>query len=792
VTRESQVVPAAAEVAPALDALALLEHVPGVVFSFDADGIYNYANLAACEFLGRSRQELLGRSYLALFPEFRTPQHVRVFQRVMHQGEVETWNSYSVVADRWAQWRACPMPGGGFALYMQSLDEHFRAEMREHLQRVLGQAPLALVVFRGAEHIVEAASSCAHAFYGCESSGSPARAVLSTAALQRGVLERLHEVYATGRSQQIQTEHVAATRADGESENVILDTCYSALRLATGEVYGVLVTSVDVSAETRARKHAERERERLARVLEQAPFAVAVTSGPQHILKSANERQRRLFGARPTLNLSLREAFPEAELEPVHTIFDRAFRERETIVLREQHIGWDRDGLGNIEYGYFDLIYQPITDEHDCVEGLLCVSTEVSESVNARIAVMHARDDAERARDRLGQILSAIPTAITVTRGPEHIYDLVNPVYSALINGRDVLGHRLEEVFPQVKDNGFLEVFDRVYASGTTEQTSERQVFYDRNSNGTQAECFFSAFFAPLRDRAGRITGVVGAAIEVTEEVRQRKRNEALRAESEAARRALEQAHAELERRIAERTLDLFNSNQALAAEIAVRIEAEAARNELQRRFNSAREDEQRRTARDLHDQVGQTLSALMLAIKAATEAEQLPTTTLGRLEDALQLAEDLGRDIHEIAKRLRPAVLDAFGLYAGLRQLLSDWSQRSGTPVDFEAEWLKNKRYVADIETTLYRVTQEALTNIARHAQATRVSVVVERNAGQLICIVEDDGIGFSVGATDLGRMGLESMRERVTLVGGTLDLESTPGTGTTIIVSIPTSGTA
>lgn len=374
-----------------------------------------------------------------------------------------------------------------------------------------------------------------------------------------------------------------------------------------------------------------RERERLARMLEHAPFAVAFTLGPSHVLISANALQRRLFGPGAKLNLPLRVAFPAEELEPVHASFDRAFRGRQAVVMREQRMAWDpaHDAAG--ERGYFDLIHQPIMDEQGNVEGLLCVAMDVSESV-------HARE--------------------TVSR-----------------------------------------------------------------------------------------------------------------------------AHAELERRIAERTAELAASNEALAAEIV-------ARNDLQRRLALAREDEQRRTARDLHDQVGQTLSALMLAIKAACELQAIPAAAISRLEDALRLAEVLGRDVHEIATRLRPAVLDAFGLHAALRQLLAEWSARCAVSVDFEAEWLRERRFPAEIETALFRVVQEALTNVARHAQATHVSVVVEHDRGQLIAVVEDDGTGFSVDSVEPGRSGLVGMRERVTLVGGTLDFESEPAGGTTVIVTIPITG--
>lgn len=555
---------------------------------------------------------------------------------------------------------------------------------------------------------------------------------------------------------------------------------YRTLRLASGALM-IIVRDADAHfMDNRARQFAEQERSRLARVLEQAPFAVAVTTGPDHILQSANQRQMRLFGYRPTLNMSTRDAFPEPELAPVHATFDRAYNENTTIVMREQRIGWDRTGSGEIEYGYFDLIYQPITDENGCVEGLLCVSTEVTESVEARLEVTRAREQAESAlaaaeaaRDRLDQIMAAIPTAIAVTRGCEHVYDLTNATHVSMIGGRNVLGLRLIDAYPEVQENGFLALLDHVYRDGVSTELPERRVVYDKHSNGTEYEGYFSSFFAPLRARTGEVTGVVVSALEVTEQVLQRQHNDVLRG-------AVERAHAQLELRIAERTAELAQSNSALAAEIS-------ARNDLQRRLHSAREDEQRRTARDLHDQVGQTLSALTLTIKAAVEADTLPTTTLSRLQEALRLADILGRDIHDIATRLRPAVLDAFGLHAALRQLITSWSHHCGVVADYEAAWLKHKRLPTDTETALYRITQEALTNVARHASATHVSVVVELQAGNVIVVIEDNGRGFEVAVRDSGRMGLESMRERVMLVGGTFDIESYPGAGTTVFVSIP-----
>jgi signal transduction histidine kinase len=310
---------------------------------------------------------------------------------------------------------------------------------------------------------------------------------------------------------------------------------------------------------------------------------------------------------------------------------------------------------------------------------------------------------------------------------------------------------------------------------------------YDRNGDGSRYEGFFNSFLAPLKAADGTVEGFVASTLEVTEHVQQRERIQTLRHEAEVARAELEQAHAQLEARITARTLELAQANTALAAEIEASGRAEATRRELLRRLATAREDEQRRTARDLHDQVGQRLTALMLAIYGACAGDTLTAHSAGRLRDALRLAEDLGRDVHELASRLRPALLDDLGLHAAFRQLFTDCARQFDLQIDFQATWLERERLPSEVETVLYRVVQEALTNVARHAQAQRVSVVVERHEGHAIAVVEDEGIGFDPIHAGVGRLGLVGMRERVMLAGGLLEIESEPQRGTTVIARVP-----
>jgi signal transduction histidine kinase len=238
----------------------------------------------------------------------------------------------------------------------------------------------------------------------------------------------------------------------------------------------------------------------------------------------------------------------------------------------------------------------------------------------------------------------------------------------------------------------------------------------------------------------------------------------------------LRRANEGLERRTAE----LATANDGLRAGME-------ARDDLRRRLVTAQEDERRRVARELHDSVGQLLTGLALAFKAVAAAGHLPPLIAAKLTEAKRVADALGKEVHALAVRLRPTALDDLGLDAALRQLVADWSVQTGVPVDFQTAGLNGGRLPSESETVLYRVVQEALTNVARHARAGAVSVVVTRLDGMASTVVEDDGAGFDPDAAGRGRLGLLGMRERVELAGGELNVESTPGAGTAVIARIP-----
>lgn len=245
----------------------------------------------------------------------------------------------------------------------------------------------------------------------------------------------------------------------------------------------------------------------------------------------------------------------------------------------------------------------------------------------------------------------------------------------------------------------------------------------------------------------------------------------------------------DLEIRVQERTAALDAANGALRDEIIERHRAESSRQELLRQLSTAQEEERRRLSRELHDDIGQHLTALLLGLKSLESATASPESGafLRTLQD---IAEKVGKEVHDLALELRPTALDDLGLLRTLSNHIEEWSVHSKVEVDFHSSGWGGERLPLPIETTIFRIAQEALTNILKHACATRVSLIIERRPEQVTMIVEDDGKGFDVDAVrgpGQRRLGLLGMEERAALMGGDVKIESSPGSGTSLFVRIP-----
>jgi PAS domain S-box-containing protein len=214
--------------------------------------------------------------------------------------------------------------------------------------------------------------------------------------------------------------------------------------------------------------------------------------------------------------------------------------------------------------------------------------------------------------------------------------------------------------------------------------------------------------------------------------------------------------------------------------------EAERARSDLLTRLVFAQEDERRRIGREMHDQFGEQLTALGRRIRMLKDACGGRDEWRAHIESLELIAQQLDRDVDHLVWELRPTALDDLGLRAALANYVQNWSTRVGISATLHTSGLMDDRLPSEAETALYRIAQEALTNVAKHARAENVGVILERRADHVLLIVEDDGVGFDPGTAESPGQGfgLVGMQERAGLVGATLEIESSAGRGTTVFV--------
>ena len=260
------------------------------------------------------------------------------------------------------------------------------------------------------------------------------------------------------------------------------------------------------------------------------------------------------------------------------------------------------------------------------------------------------------------------------------------------------------------------------------------------------------------------------------------------------AEAVLQNAHDEMEQRVAARTQELADANTKLQVQIAERAVIEQSRQQVLQQLVTAQEEERRHIARELHDQLGQDLTALILGLKALQDsitADDQITERIGQLQ---AMAMQIGQEVRSLSVQLRPSVLDDLGLELALSNYIEQWSSRAHVAADLHTQGLEEERLPLAVETTLYRLVQEALTNVLKHAGASEISVIIERQPDEVRLIVEDDGRGFtdapiSSEPKNASQLGLIGMQERVALLNGTLTVESALGSGTTIFARIPLS---
>lgn len=553
-------------------------------------------------------------------------------------------------------------------------------------------------------------------------------------------------------------ERIRQTEARRENQALIEARLEQRVRERTGQLEAV--------------NQALRRSERTARALLNIPMAVAFVLDRQGICLDASETFAKRFG-RPVRDLIGRPIWEVLSAEAAdrrRAALQTALEEKRVVRLEDE-----RSGL------WSDSIIAPVFDECGEAEMVAVVAVDITQRKRAEEDLRKAHADLElRVQERTRQLR----LANAALRASEARFSSAFKHAPMLIVLADMESGRYVNVNDEfVRVSGFSreEAVGRTSAELGWVRPEVRQPhthLLSRTGRLQGAEI-------PCRCKDGRelvclcnaevieIDGVPHV-LTLAQDITERKR----------AEEALREARDELESRVLGRTVELQTANAALR-------ESEERLQRLSRRLVQSQEQERHHIARELHDQIGQSLTAVEINLQTALKSPEAEGNRL-RLRESLHLVDELVQQTQNLSLSLRPALLDDLGLEPALRWLMEQHIARAGLVPSLAVEPLPG-RLTPEIETACFRVAQEALTNVVRHAQARHVSVSVRVLDQRLHLTVRDNGRGFDVGAVrgSLGGipmdLGLTGMRERATLAGGGLEIVSCTGQGTTVLGWFP-----
>ena len=362
-------------------------------------------------------------------------------------------------------------------------------------------------------------------------------------------------------------------------------------------------------------------------------------------------------------------------------------------------------------------------------------------------------------RDRFLELFEKAPVPVALVAGPDHTFVYVNESYLKLTGRKreELLGKAFRQSFPEFEGQGYFETVDRVFRTGEGCLVRESKVKLNRFGTLVTIYLDFSCF--PRRNASGQIEGILFQCVEVTDRV--------------LARTRLEEA-------IRSRTTDLDQAHETLRG--------------LTESLMSAQEEERRRLALELHDSAGQFLVAIkwqleLLSMELPSNEAAPGQRSRDALRECLSLVGELSRDVRTITHLFHPPFLDDMGLSLALPMYLEDLAERSGLLVILEMD-SELPQLPKQAETTVFRVIQEALTNVYRHAKTNRAEIRIRRTSDGISVQIQDRGPGIrgfaADGPTAKFGLGIRGMRERIRQLRGTFNIESGTG-GTTVTALVP-----
>ena len=252
---------------------------------------------------------------------------------------------------------------------------------------------------------------------------------------------------------------------------------------------------------------------------------------------------------------------------------------------------------------------------------------------------------------------------------------------------------------------------------------------------------------------------------------------------------ALQSSRDTLEIKVRERTSVQGEANRILRLEMAANRRNDVLRQRLMQRVINTQEDERKRISRDIHDHLGQEMTSLRMQLQSFREQLGDDPKLTEQFDKVQKTAEALDATVDFIAWELRPAHIENLGLEAAVHNYAEQWSNQFQATAEVVAKLPSDQRLPLEIEVNLYRIVQEALNNIAKHAKANNVSISLQKPEDKIVLIIEDDGVGFDIeeNINQTQGLGLIGMGERAALINGEIEIESAIGNGTTIYIRVP-----
>lgn len=774
--------------APALAANERLRLLVGTtkdyaIYTMDEDGRIDYWNAGAQALFGYTESEIIGQPAALLFtPEDRESTVLeRELREANERGsaEDERWHVRKDGTRFYASGILTLLPnargeagsGQGYAMIARDLTERRAAEESTGFKGSLLDGVEQSVIATNLDGVVIYWNQFAEQLYGWTAQEAMGRQIIELTTPEV-MAEQALEIMSQLRLGKSWTGEFKVRRRDGTTFPVQIIN--SPINDQKGTLIGIVGVSIDITEAQRQQAslvELSRQLERQARVFNTTLSSItdfAYIFDREGRFVYANQALLDLWG------LKLDEAvgknffelrYPDDLASRLQQQIQQVFATQQ--VLKDETAYTSPTGAG----GYYEYIFTPVFAADGTVEVVAGSTRDITERKQVETALRESRERlqmAMHAAKTYSWEVSLATQQVEWSNNLEGAIGFTLPTDLAAVTGL---------IHPEDRDET-TELIAQAITGGGPYESEFRLV------NPTSGEVVWVRGQGVL---AGNAHDSQQRFVGITQNITERKQaEEALR----LSRAELQKSNDELERRVRERTAALTETNAVLQEEVKERHRIEAERVELLRRLIFAQEDERRRIAREMHDQFGQGLSVLTLKLAALKRESGDQANLREQLEILEAVAKQLDADVDFLVWELRPTVLDDLGLPAALEAHVHNWSTHFGIPAEFHVSGLTQERLPSEIETVLYRITQEALNNTAKYALARKVDIILENRDRHVSLIIEDDGVGFdsaqAFGRNDKG-LGLIGMRERAALVGGTVEIESQPEEGTTVFIRIP-----